>query len=128
MSRDYYDVLGVTRDAGDEEIKRAFRRKAKQYHPDANPDDPAAEARFKEVNAAYEVLSDEDKRAAYNRFGANWEQYQAVNGGNPFHSGGSASYSDVSDIFDSFFSGGGRPAPSSGRLPRFQWAARRTGY
>ena len=119
MSRDYYDVLGVTRDAGDEEIKRAFRRKAKQYHPDANPDDPAAEARFKEVNAAYEVLSDEDKRAAYNRFGANWEQYQAVNGGNPFHSGGGASYSDVSDIFDSFFSGGGGQRRQAGGFSGF---------
>lgn len=119
MSRDYYDVLGVTRDAGDEEIKRAFRRKAKQYHPDANPDDPAAEARFKEVNAAYEVLSDEDKRAAYNRFGANWEQYQAVNGGNPFHSSGDASYTDVSDIFDSFFSGGGGRRRQAGGFSGF---------
>ncbi len=115
MSRDYYDVLGVTRDAGDEEIKRAFRRKAKQFHPDANPDDPAAEARFKEVNAAYEVLSDEDKRAAYNRFGANWEQYQAFNGGHPHHSGGDASYRDVSDIFETFFGGaGGRRRQAGG--------------
>lgn len=123
MSRDYYDVLGVTRDAGDEEIKRAFRRKAKQYHPDANPDNPAAEAHFKEINAAYEVLSDEDKRAAYNRFGANWEQYQAFNGGNPHHySGGDASYADVSDIFETFFAGGGGRRRQAGGFGGFNQA------
>ena len=103
MSRDYYDVLGVTRDAGDEEIKRAFRQKAKQYHPDANPDNPAAEARFKEVNEAYEVLSDEEKRAAYNRFGENWRHYQGFNGGNPYGAGGEAQFTDMSDIFETLF-------------------------
>ena len=108
MSRDYYDVLGVSRNASDEEIKKAFRRKAKEFHPDANPDNPAAEARFKEANEAYEVLSDEEKRSAYNRFGENWQHYQDFDGQGPFANGGEAHYTDVSDVFDTFFGGGGR--------------------
>ena len=107
MSRDYYQVLGVRRDASDDDIKKAFRQKAKQYHPDTNPEDSGAEARFKEVNEAYEVLSDEDKRAAYNQFGANWEQYQNFNGQHPFASRGEVPYTDVSDIFETFFAGAG---------------------
>ena len=107
MSRDYYAVLGVSRDAGDDEIKKAFRQKAKQYHPDANPEDASAEARFKEVNEAYEVLRDDDKRSAYDRFGANWRQYQSINGDNPFANSGDAPYADMSDIFETFFSGAG---------------------
>ncbi len=107
MSRDYYAVLGVSRDAGDDDIKKAFRQKAKQYHPDANPDDGTAEARFKEVNEAYEVLSDEEKRSAYDRFGPNWQQYQNLNGENPFTSRGEAPFHDMSDIFESFFAGAG---------------------
>ncbi|MCY4465577.1 MAG: DnaJ domain-containing protein [Chloroflexi bacterium] len=105
MSRDYYDILGVARNASDDEIKRAFRKKAKQYHPDANPDDAAAESRFKEVNAAYEVLSDQDKRSAYNQFGENWQHVQAGNGGGPFTDG--AQYHDMSDIFETIFAGSG---------------------
>ena len=107
MSRDYYAVLGVSRDAGDDDIKKAFRQKAKQYHPDANPDDAAAEARFKEVNEAYETLSDEEKRAAYDRFGPNWQQYQNLNGASPFTSRGEAPFHDMSDVFESFFTGAG---------------------
>jgi molecular chaperone DnaJ len=68
VKRDYYDVLGVPRDASIEDIKKAFRKLAFQYHPDRNANDGAAE-KFKEVNEAYEVLSDADKRAAYDRFG-----------------------------------------------------------
>ncbi len=105
MSRDYYDILGVARNASDDDIKRAFRQKAKQYHPDANPDDAAAEARFKEVNAAYEVLSDHDKRSAYNQFGENWQHFQAGNGGGPFTDG--AQFHDMSDIFETIFAGSG---------------------
>lgn len=107
MSKDYYAVLGVSRDAGDDDIKKAFRRKAKQYHPDANPDDASAEARFKEVNEAYEVLSDEEKRSAYDRFGPNWRQYQTVNGDNPFSGSGEAPFNDMSDIFETLFGGAG---------------------
>jgi len=101
--RDYYEVLAIERGASVDEIKRAYRRLARQYHPDVNRE-PGAEERFKEVSEAYEVLSDDDKRAAYDRFG-----HAGVNGGagaNPF--GGF----DFSDIFDSFF-GGGRSASSA---------------
>ena len=107
MSRDYYQVLGVPRDAGDDDIKKAFRQKAKLYHPDANPNDSGAEARFKEVNEAYEVLSDEEKRAAYNQFGKDWQQYQNFNGQNPFASRGDVPFNDMSDIFETIFSGAG---------------------
>ena len=105
MSRDYYDILGVARNASDDEIKRAFRKKAKQYHPDANPDDAAAEARFKELNAAYEVLSDPDKRKAYNQFGENLQHVQAGNGGGAYPDG--AQFHDMSDIFETIFAGAG---------------------
>ncbi len=91
-SADLYEVLGVARDASADEIKRAYRALARQHHPDANPD-PAAEARFKEISQAYEILSDPDRRANYDRFGAD------VGAGAPF---GAAS---VQDIFDMFFSG-----------------------
>ena len=74
--RDYYDVLGVSKDADDKEIKRAFRKLAQQYHPDKNPGDPSAEAKFKDINEAYAVLSDPDKRSKYDRFGSQWEQYE----------------------------------------------------
>jgi curved DNA-binding protein CbpA len=67
--RDYYEVLGVPRDAGDDEIKKAFWKLAKQYHPDVNPDDKDAEEKFKEANEAYEILSDADKRSKYDQFG-----------------------------------------------------------
>ena len=107
MSRDYYDVLGVARNASDDEIKKAFRQKAKQYHPDANPHDSNAEARFKELNEAYEVLSDEEKRSAYNRFGENWQHYQNFNGENPFASSGEVPVTDMSDIFETIFGGSG---------------------
>ena len=69
MARDYYDILGVGRGASDEEIKKAFRQKAKQYHPDINKDDKEAEAKFKEVNEAYSVLSDKEKRSQYDAYG-----------------------------------------------------------
>ena len=102
MAQDYYDVLGVGKNASDNEIKRAFRKKAKQYHPDANPDDPKAEARFKELNQAYEVLGDTEKRAQYDRFGANYEQFANGNfQGQPFSS------EDMSSIFEQFFGRGG---------------------
>ena len=74
-SKDYYKILGVSKEANDDELKRAYRKLAKKYHPDANPDNKAeAEAKFKEVNEAYSVLSDKQKRAQYDRFGSNFEQ------------------------------------------------------
>ena len=78
--RDYYETLGVSRDADEKEIKRAFRRLARQYHPDVNPGDAAAEERFKEINEAYEVLSDSEKRGKYDRLGADWSRWQQAGG------------------------------------------------
>ena len=78
--KDYYKVLGVNRDASEKEIKKAFRRLARQYHPDANPNDPKAEERFKEINEAYEVLSDPEKRRKYDQLGADWQRWQQAGG------------------------------------------------
>jgi DnaJ-class molecular chaperone len=74
--KDYYAILGVDRNADQKEIKRAFRKKARESHPDVNRDNPDAEARFKDLNEAHEVLSDSDKRAMYDRYGADWQRYR----------------------------------------------------
>ena len=96
--KDYYAVLGVTRDATDEEIRQAFRKLARQYHPDVNPGDKNAEERFKEINEANEVLSDADKRRKYDQLGANWK-----NGADftppPGWDSARVYYTDVRDIF-----------------------------
>jgi curved DNA-binding protein len=78
--KDYYKTLGVAKSATEKEIKSAFRKLAREHHPDVNPDDPQAEARFKEINEAYEVLSDTEKRAKYDQLGADWQRWQRAGG------------------------------------------------
>ncbi|MCD6339041.1 MAG: J domain-containing protein [Verrucomicrobia bacterium] len=117
--KDYYQVLGVSRDASQEEIKKAFRKLARRYHPDVAKRDPQAEEKFKEINEAYEVLSDPEKRRKYDRLGAAWKEGgfqpppgwgaggRAGRGGGvryEFHFGGTG----FSDFFEQFFGGGAR--------------------
>src|SRR3989440_10046399 len=97
IKRDYYEVLGVGRGATAEELKRAYRKLALQYHPDRNNGDPQAEARFKEINEAYEVLSDQSKRQRYDTFG------HAGTQGMPGYDFGGAGFGGINDIFDMFF-------------------------
>jgi molecular chaperone DnaJ len=99
MPRDYYEVLGVSRDAGDTEIKKAFRKLARELHPDVNSHDPDAESKFKEAAEAYEVLSDADRRATYDRYG---HEGLRTGGYSPNFEG----FGSVADIFEAFFGGG----------------------
>jgi len=136
--KDYYTTLGVSKTASDADIKRAYRKLARQFHPDLNPGDKKAEARFKEINEANEVLGDAEKRRKYDELGANWRQYEQTGapgaggappgyGGGPFDGGG-GQYRTVtpeemqdafggdgsfSDFFQAFFGGGG-PGFSAG--------------
>ena len=96
--QDYYEVLGVGRDASDADIKKAYRRLAMKYHPDRNPDDAEAEAKFKVASEAYEVLADAEKRGAYDRFGHAGVDPQGMGGG--FGGGGASSFSDIFCWFD----------------------------
>ena len=119
MKRDYYEILGVSKTATAEEIKKSYRKVAMQYHPDRNPGDKSAEEKFKEAAEAYEVLSDADKRAKYDRFG-----HQAFTPGMGGFHGSNVNMEDIfsqfgdifgDDIFGSFFGGGGRRSSGGGR-------------
>ena len=144
--KDYYATLGVTKAASEKEIKQAYRKLARKFHPDVNPGDKAAEARFKDINEAYEVLGDSAKRSKYDELGANWRQYeqaQRAGGANPFagwnvNTGGApgggggfrtmtqeemedlfGDQNPFSDFFTTFFGGGGSTAGArSGRTGR----------
>jgi curved DNA-binding protein len=145
--RDYYQILGVSKTAGQDAIKKSYRKLARQYHPDVNPGDKKAEERFKDINEAYEVLSDPEKRQKYDQFGAQWQQYERAGGrpddfwqqwggaqGGPgrqthtrtvspeefeqiFGQGGEAGFSD---FFETLFGGmGGRRASGFGAGPGY---------
>ena len=131
--KDYYKILEVDKKASADDIKKTYRKLAKKYHPDKNPNDSTAEAKFKEVSEAYEVLKDPEKRKKYDTLGENWKQYQQTGGTdedwfknfNQTRQGGiyqfSGNFNDLfgnvggfSDFFESFFGGGGRSRGSSG--------------
>lgn len=122
--KDYYQTLGVPRNASPDDIKSAYRRLARRYHPDVNPDDPAAEAKFKEINEAHEVLSDPKKRQQYDRFGSNWRRTGSfdeafrqsgvrMDGFGDFFGGGASGFSD---FFEALF--GGRAGPQRAQRPQ----------
>jgi curved DNA-binding protein len=108
--KDYYRILGVEKGASEKDVKQAYRRLARKYHPDVNPNNKAAQEKFKEINEAYGVLSDSDKRRKYDELGANWqayEQYQRAGGQGPFQwGGGGAQYRTVTpEEFENIFGG-----------------------
>lgn len=114
--RDYYEILGVSKGSTPQELKKAYRRVAMKFHPDRNPDDKGAEDKFKEASEAYEILSDENKRAAYDQYGHAGVENQGGMGG-----GGQGNFSDIfGDVFgDIFGGGGGRGGPSRGSDLRY---------
>lgn len=130
-AKDYYEILGVKRGASDKEIKQAYRKLARKYHPDVNPSDQSAEAKFKEINAAYEVLSDPEKRTKYDQYGENWQyadqfaEWQQPYGDASRRADATFNFDDLfgrgdaGGIFDSLFRGSGAratsPRPRRGR-------------
>ena len=128
-SKDYYAILGVSRTATDKEVKQAYRRLARKYHPDVNPGDKSAETRFKEINEAHEVLSDPEKRKKYDRFGDQWqnaEQFAKAGQGAQRDFGRGGAYTtfdfgdlgDLGDIFSGAFQGFGTGAGTARRAAR----------
>ncbi len=105
MAEDYYKTLGVSRTATPEEIAKAYRKLARKYHPDLNPDDKTAKTRFQEIQTAYDTLNDPDKRKLYNEYGSDYERVQAAGGANPFQgrspfgNGGGGQQFDFNDVF-----------------------------
>lgn len=134
--KDYYKILGVNKQASQDEIKKAYRKLAVKYHPDKNPDDKSAEDKFKDVSEAYEVLKDPEKRKQYDTLGANWKQYQQQGNGfdwSQFGGGGGRSHmhfegdmgdmfgnSGFSDFFEQFFGGFGGAQHGGGRRQAYQ--------
>ena len=123
QKRDYYEVLGLKKGASEDEIKKAFKSMARKYHPDLHPDDKEAAEKFKEINEAYEVLSDSEKRARYDQFGHAGVDPNYGGGAGAGGFGGFGGFGDVGDIFDSIFGGGfggfggGRSTASSANAP-----------
>ncbi len=119
--KDYYKTLGVAREATDKEIRSAYRKLARKYHPDVNPNNKESEAKFKDINEAYEVLSDAEKRKKYDKFGADWEQFEKMGGaptdfdfsrygapgGGRVYTGAAPGGEGFSDFFESLFGGMG---------------------
>lgn len=127
MTKDYYDILGVDRNADAKTIKAAYRRLARECHPDVNPDDPEAEERFKELSQAYAVLSDPEKRAAYDRFGPDFASRAGTDGAQYTWQGsgapgpfGAEDFGGLGDLFETLFGGamGGRTATASQAKPQ----------
>ncbi|MDE6501930.1 MAG: molecular chaperone DnaJ [Ruminococcus sp.] len=121
--RDYYEVLGIQKGASDDEIKKAYKKKAREFHPDLHPDDPTCEDKMKEVNEAYEVLSNPDKKQRYDQFGhAGVDPSYNGGGGMGGFTSGMSGFGDMSDIFENIFGGfgfgGGSSSRSNANSPR----------